>query len=236
MFRSVMKEARLASEEGIAIGPILFVAAILAVLVAAIAAGSSGFNTSTTTESNRIVATTVIQQGMNLRSGVERLLASGKGVPDIIVSQDFVDDAATTDKDELAYALYSTTGGGLTFPTPPSNAVSASNEMWRFVPDADLNGIGLAGTNDFVSVLPIGGLEICKSLNGVLYGNSDASATTPDALSGAPTVAKVTAQNAVADTANAFSTSGVTALSGRTQGCVDDGSGNYYYYTLLTAN
>jgi hypothetical protein len=60
-------------EAGIALGPILFIIAILAILAAAIAAGSGSFNASTNTEGNKAKASAVIQVGDNLKVGMDRL-------------------------------------------------------------------------------------------------------------------------------------------------------------------
>ena len=54
---------------GIAIGPILFVVAILAVLVGALAAGSGGFGSSTADDSNRINSSTLIEPGHEYQNG-----------------------------------------------------------------------------------------------------------------------------------------------------------------------
>ena len=55
-----MIETRLRGNAGIALGPILFIIAILAILAAAIAAGSGSFNTSTASEGNKAKASALI--------------------------------------------------------------------------------------------------------------------------------------------------------------------------------
>src|SRR5580692_5056365 len=65
---------RFASDAGIAIGPILFIIAILGILAAAIAAGSGSFTSSTTNESDKTKAAALIQIGENLKIGMDRLL------------------------------------------------------------------------------------------------------------------------------------------------------------------
>ena len=49
-----MELRTLNNQDGIALGPILFIIAILAILAAAIAAGNGGFNANTTTDSAKI--------------------------------------------------------------------------------------------------------------------------------------------------------------------------------------
>src|SRR5580704_8025887 len=60
-------------EAGIAIGPILFIIAILAILAAAIAAGSGSFTAPTATEGAKTKASALIQLGDNLKMGMDRL-------------------------------------------------------------------------------------------------------------------------------------------------------------------
>src|ERR1043166_909263 len=68
--------ARFNKEAGIAIGPILFVVAILASLATAIAAGSSTFATNASQETNRTNAAAMISIGQNLKMGVDRIVRS----------------------------------------------------------------------------------------------------------------------------------------------------------------
>src|SRR5580704_1567173 len=58
---------------GIALGPILFIIAILAILAAAIAAGSGSFNAPTATEGDKTKASALIEVGDNLKIGMDRM-------------------------------------------------------------------------------------------------------------------------------------------------------------------
>ena len=66
--------ARLQCEAGIALGPILFIIAILAILAAAIASGPGSFNASTNTEGDKAKASAIVQVGDNLKVGMDRLI------------------------------------------------------------------------------------------------------------------------------------------------------------------
>ena len=68
---------RMGATAGIAIGPILFIIAILAILAAAIAAGSGSFTSGTTSESAKTKASALIQIGENLKVGMDRLIMEG---------------------------------------------------------------------------------------------------------------------------------------------------------------
>ncbi|MBI3419578.1 MAG: hypothetical protein HY053_05555 [Proteobacteria bacterium] len=99
--------ARLNSQAGIAIGPILFVVAILAILATAIAAGSSTFATSSSQETNRTNAAAMISIGQNLKMGVDRIVALGTALANVDINS-----ANTTTNT----ALFSPVGGGLVPP------------------------------------------------------------------------------------------------------------------------
>ena len=223
---------------GIAIGPILFVVAILAVLVAALAA-SGGFNGSTQTERDRVKASTVIEQGANFKAGFERLYGGALDVNEIILSTTYTDP--NRDK-----ALFSHAGGGLVQQSPAEGTVPTSGVTnWRFVAGANLSGIGIAAENDFTVVIGIKTANICKALNEIIFGKGAAAATTLPDASGATIVLNNadgcadttvdTATSGCAVSANRFDISATAAVNGYSQACVDDGAGNYYYYQLLLA-
>ena len=68
-----MKQRTLNNQRGIALGPILFIIAILAILAAAIAAGNSGFNANTNTENTKSIAETIVQQADQINMAVQRV-------------------------------------------------------------------------------------------------------------------------------------------------------------------
>lgn len=118
------------NDAGIAIGPMLFVVAIIAILATAIAAGSSTFNTQSAQEANRGTAISMIQLGQNLKMGIDRLVAAGTPIASIDISAD-----NTTG----AHALFSPAGGGM---MPPSTALSNSgSDPWLY-PWAKVTSMG----------------------------------------------------------------------------------------------
>lgn len=56
-------------------GPILFIIAILAIIAAAIAAGSSSFNANTVNESNKVDAQALVQYADQLKNSVQKVMA-----------------------------------------------------------------------------------------------------------------------------------------------------------------
>ena len=93
------------NQDGIALGPILFIIAILAIIAAAIAAGAGGFTDNTNTESAKTQASTLIQIGGTLRNGFDNLVSNG------------VDPSAITYGTTLATDIFSPTGGAIGSPS-----------------------------------------------------------------------------------------------------------------------
>ena len=65
------------SETGIAIGPILFIIALLAIIATAIAAGSSSFSSGSDQEKARTYAGAILDYAASLRHAVQRVMANG---------------------------------------------------------------------------------------------------------------------------------------------------------------
>ena len=64
-------------EAGIALGPILFIIAVLAIIAAVVAAGSGGFSPAMSTDKAKVLAQAIIQQTTTLRDSVDMLIANG---------------------------------------------------------------------------------------------------------------------------------------------------------------
>jgi hypothetical protein len=71
------KGKRFSPQRGIALGPILFIIAILAILAGAIAAGNSGFSGSTSKENAKIMASTILQQSEAVSNCVQVVRSNG---------------------------------------------------------------------------------------------------------------------------------------------------------------
>jgi hypothetical protein len=72
-----MTLGRLHHQSGIALGPILFLLAIIAIIGGVIAAGAGGFTGSTTTPSASTMAAVIIQESEQVQSAVQMLMANG---------------------------------------------------------------------------------------------------------------------------------------------------------------
>jgi hypothetical protein len=71
-----MKQRTLNNQDGIALGPILFMIAILAILAGAIAAGSGGFTANANKENAKITAATLIHLLNDYKTGFDMILAN----------------------------------------------------------------------------------------------------------------------------------------------------------------
>ena len=149
-------------QRGIAIGPILFVIALLAVLASAVAAGSGSFTASTSSETAKAKASALIEIGQNLKMGFDRLMASGIAYGDVVINK-----YHTTEED----SLFSPMGGGIAL---PSESMGKSGAGWRY-PYALMNSLGNYCPKR-IAVIQVENATICSQLNDSL-GNG----TTPDA-------------------------------------------------------
>ncbi len=143
---------------GIAIGPILFVVALLGILAAAIAAGSGSFTGSTTSESDKTKAAALIQIGENLKFGVERIIGSGVDVTSINA-----DPTSTT----AANDLFAPMGGGI---SPPSTTMLVKTAgyapyvpKWEYMFTTSTGGWGIIA-EDYTAYAQVS-LGVCNAIN-----------------------------------------------------------------------
>lgn len=197
-------------EDGIAIGPILFVVAILAILATAIAAGSSTFATNASQETNRTNAGSMIQIGSNLKMGVDRIVALGTTIANVDIN------ASNTTGNS---ALFSPTGGGLVPPSAALSSTPASDTWiytWAAVPNlggSSRERVALLKVNQGVCDQTNTQAGITYTLAGVDYGAFD-------------------------NTTNLTVASWPAALNGKMVGCIQNdatGSANdgYFFYQVL---
>ena len=108
---------------GIAIGPILFIIAILGILAAAIAAGSGSFTAGTSNETNRTKSAAIIQIGENLKVGMDRMMMENG-----IAYGGYTINASNSINNN---DLFSPTGGGVSVPSDSmSNVVGTDHWLY----------------------------------------------------------------------------------------------------------
>lgn len=208
---------RMNRDAGIAIGPILFIIAILAILAAAIAAGSGSFTGGTSAESNKTKSSALVQIGENLKLGMDQITFEGG------VSIDSVDINISNTSGTAA--LFSPTGGGI---APPSVGMGANPiyDHW-FFPRGKPTGFGSGGGNVIFAVLPVT-RGVCAEANNRALGVSAVPGSAalgnfiddPEVVSGTwPTASSVT-WYAGASTTNDIDASASPTLVGVATGCV----------------
>jgi hypothetical protein len=203
-------------EAGIAIGPILFIIAILAILAAAIAAGSGSFTSGTTTESNRTKASALIQIGENLKIGMDRITMEG-GIDPASVDINATNTSASN-------SLFSPTGGGIS-PPSASMANNPATDQWYYV-QGPINGLGTTASETFAVLRVASG--VCAEINNRVTGTSGV----PAAAELGDFASQVTTS---AQTITNWPTTGPN-LTGVSTGCVNNSdtssTGTYFYQVL----
>jgi hypothetical protein len=166
---------RQTNQRGIAIAPILFIVAILAALVSAIAAGSGSFNGDTSAVKIKAQATAILGYVNELQIGVDRVMSR---CPDTEISlANSVDSGypenplAPADK---SCHVFDVNGGGVLFKEPPPDvdltAVPESLRHYFIHTYAEILGFGnrVVGSNigrELVIVLPGLKKELCLKIN-----------------------------------------------------------------------
>jgi len=214
-----LKSGRLSQNAGIAIGPILFIVAILAILAAAIAAGSGSFTSGTTSESAKTQSSALIQIGENLKVGMDRIVMEGGLLPTAVV----IDPLNTSNNVDL----FSPTGGGVNAPSV-AMAKTPTTDKWYYIA-GPISGFGTSSPELF-AVLQVSS-TVCAEINNRVTGT--ASAPTGADLGNFDAVAATTD---TAHTVTNWATMATPVLTGVATGCVNNtntATTGYYYYQIL---
>jgi type II secretory pathway pseudopilin PulG len=181
-------------QRGIAIGPILFVVALLAVLATAIAAGSGAFSGDTSAVKAKAQAAAILEYANEVKMAVDRVL--GKGCTETQISfenpvvtgwaaENYTNPNAPSDK---SCHVFDVSGGGIIWKDPPEgtnkvdDAVSYIQPYNKgFIPYSfgGYATIPYLGTNksELVLYLPIKSIDLCKSINNILGISSITTST-----------------------------------------------------------
>jgi type II secretory pathway pseudopilin PulG len=195
---------------GIAIGPILFIVAILGILAAAIAAGSGSFTAGSNTEKNRSNAAAIIQIGQNLKVGFDRITGYGTIHTAVVIDV----NNTTSDAD-----LFSPSGGGIALPSA-ALANTPGTDVWYYVNGA-VPKFGTTSTERIATLrVPSG---VCDQINNKANGIA-----TPAQID----VGDFTNQGL----ALAGAASWPASLQGKPIGCINSGNSGatgYWFYQVL---
>ncbi len=206
----VEAHGRIPPASGMAIGPILFVIAILAILAMAIAAGSNMFAVTAGEEANRTHAASIIQIGQGLRSGMTRIVALGAAAASVDVN---------TQNTTGNLALFSSQGGGLVAPSTML-AASPGSDAWIFTwgPVTNVGGPSL----ERLALLKVS-QGLCDQVN-LLLGIGATATGDIGALDNTTNM-------------SAWSAGLNVAYGGRLAGCIDNSNAvtpGYYFYQVLS--
>ena len=225
------------SQSGIAIGPILFIIAILAILAATIAASSGSFTSGTTKESDKIVAAAIIQSMESTADTVQLLI--GRGCTENQLSF-FSDTPAGTFYTNASAPvdgscdIYGAGGKQVMIPMPESGFVSQpaypDSQFWRY-PYFTGRGMMTLGTGaaDLIMYYMYLKQSTCIEINNRL-GVSNPS--------GVPPVVTGTCSHAQSFFDGTYQDNSVTwcGITNVTAACVYDPDSSYnlyYYYKAL---
>ena len=202
---------RVSSDAGIAIGPLLFIIAILGILAAAITAGSGSFVSGTTGERNRTLASAAIEVGQNLKVGMDRVVGGGTDPASVVINP--VNTSNAVD-------LFAPAGGGVT--APATTMANQTSDVWYY-PLGDFKNMGTTNT-ERLAVIKVGS-GVCDEVNLRVNG----LATTPAVNDvGDFTAATVASGN--------INTNWPSQLAGKPTGCVNNNNttaAGYWFYQVL---
>ena len=225
---------RLDPNAGIAIGPILFIIAILAILAAAIAAGSGSFTSNTTSESNRTKSSALVEIGDTLKIGMDRITMDG-GLLATNVVIDPAQTAAATD-------LFAPSGGGIASPSV-SMANNPVYDKWYY-PTGYVKQIGTGGggSYDILAVLPVSA-GVCAEINNRTQGQSltpttaalgDFTSATAGAVTGGSLWPYAGLGTGCVETSSVtLGTSCAPPTGASTSGCTAGPTSQYFFYQVI---
>jgi hypothetical protein len=135
-----MASGRIHHQQGIALGPILFIIAIIAVLAVAIAAGSGGFNVSTSNDSAKVMASVILQESEQVQSAVQELMANGCLETQLNFAPITTNPTAPTDGH---CNVFDPRGGAMLYVPPPTSACVTGGTCRQTASDGSaIPGIG----------------------------------------------------------------------------------------------
>ncbi len=232
-----MKQRTFHHQQGIALGPILFIIAILAILAAAIAAGSGGFTASTNTESAKVMAQAIIDYGDQIQAAVNVVLSNECTNTQVSFENPMVSGYTNPNApaDHSCHVL-DPRGGGAIWKKEPANTNSTGSDRC-FSSIYQLQGVGTQ--NFLVMYQPVNSLAVCNEINAIL-GNPTSLALHSITTTCTPYI--FTGSYSPNDGAFPRDGGNIAGFTGKTAGCVGgDGPGywpqntgnNYLYYQAL---
>ncbi|TAH32309.1 MAG: hypothetical protein EYC62_09255 [Alphaproteobacteria bacterium] len=168
-------------QSGFAIGTILLAVILIAAIVSAIAIASRGSSTQSGREQARVQASTLLQQGANLRSGFERMVANGTDKTSITANaaNDQLNNCDNNNFPANTTCLYHTTEGGTTVQQVSTQAFHTANannfSRYHLLRSVNVTGVGTftGGASTGASAVMVIGdlkLDVCRQINNQVNG------------------------------------------------------------------
>lgn len=150
--------------QGFAVGVILLAVVLMAAIAAALSSGSSTSSAVTTKESQRIVASSLISQGTNIKGDLDLAKSDGYTTFRLLTTH--------ADCPGSAFCLYNTTNGYGAIPQV-QEAVGSSDAAWVWGNVRILFGGADLGTSAADEVIVVYGVNraICEQINSILNGD-----------------------------------------------------------------
>jgi type II secretory pathway pseudopilin PulG len=166
--------SRFTPSAGIALGPILFLLAVIAIIAAVASASVGGFSANTTTEGGKITASAIIRVGEDLQNAVRRVNSHGCLDTQINfnnpVISGYTNPNAPTDG---TCDVFGPNGGAMTFPTITASTDETAYDKGYFICQGNegLTGLGLPQSSpngagqELLCALPIDSQTLCQQIN-----------------------------------------------------------------------
>jgi type II secretory pathway pseudopilin PulG len=176
-----MESHRWRADAGIAVGPILFIIAILGLLASAIAAGSGSFTASTSTQEAKAQAQAIIQYADLVKFAVDLVRGSGCTDEQISFENNIVSGYTNSNAPaDHSCHVFDPLGGGVNLQKPPSQI----NQQYVFNGYNDTRGVAdtpsgseVSETFDLIMFLPFVPLGVCQQLNQEIFGSTQIPTT-----------------------------------------------------------
>ena len=205
---------RIRNQNGFAIGAILLVVALIAIVAAAFVIAGRTSSATSAEQSSKVMAATMVQQGINMRNGFDKMLASG-----------LTADTITWDTTAVT-GIFNPTDGGAVEQFPQADALLTTTNQWVYKisagsPVVKIKGIGIDATADNAVVLVDLKAGVCQQINKLLYGSTAIPA--PAAGTAADWGTAATAIDLSAD----------AAVEKKPDACIKTTDAKYVYYKVL---
>jgi len=163
----------LRNEKGFAVSMIILVIALFAIIIAAMAIAGRGTNVTGSEQTAKVHASTIIQQGNNLKTGF-----------DYMISNKAIDISTITFNADDNTGLFHPTDGGVPQQFPPKEALKTTDNDWVYKRNNNgnavvkLKGVGTDAGEDYVVALVDIKKSVCEQINKALYGSTYIPPTT----------------------------------------------------------